>query len=268
MASAILQYVAPRVIYAWQHPDVPVEQVLNDVCQVFHHPALRNPRCELHQNMYSTVERWTQSRADGGHGLNTLLSSDSVRHGRNLTVDDSQTSHSHGGLPIFGKLFGKGDQSKSSGAPWEGPGSFRKAPDVGPDGRDRDAVTNEIKGEFPATQTGFDNTRPPPGPSVGYAAQSDYDTAQHNPYSRQPYPPDNPQEPPVYGQAQQWSQAYASSDGPPVPPKPTEYGSMKGQPTALYDLPSSHLYGYDGPPPSHEHNYGEEPPPGQYWGSR
>ncbi|KAH7388684.1 heterokaryon incompatibility Het-C, partial [Pyrenochaeta sp. MPI-SDFR-AT-0127] len=52
VAVAILQYVAPRVIYAWDHPDVPVDQVLNDCVRVFHHPTLRDPRCEVHVNMF------------------------------------------------------------------------------------------------------------------------------------------------------------------------------------------------------------------------
>ncbi|KAL8938683.1 MAG: hypothetical protein Q9211_003085, partial [Gyalolechia sp. 1 TL-2023] len=42
IASAILQYVAPRILYAWQHPDVPQDQVLNDIIRVFHHPAARD----------------------------------------------------------------------------------------------------------------------------------------------------------------------------------------------------------------------------------
>lgn len=50
VATAILQYVAPRVVYAWDHPDVPVDEVLNDVVRVFHHPALRDRHVEIHRN--------------------------------------------------------------------------------------------------------------------------------------------------------------------------------------------------------------------------
>lgn len=133
VASFILQYVAPRVIYAWQHPDVPVEQVLNDIIRVFHHPALRDHRCELHQNMYSAVERWAHGRPDGGSILNVLLGSDSVRHGSNHTVDASEQSHTHGGLPSsVGNFFGAGSHSKVRGAPWETLGKVRDNPDIGP----------------------------------------------------------------------------------------------------------------------------------------
>ena len=45
VATAILQYTAPRVFYAWDNPDVPVDQVLNDVVRAFHHPASIARRC-------------------------------------------------------------------------------------------------------------------------------------------------------------------------------------------------------------------------------
>jgi heterokaryon incompatibility protein Het-C len=35
VASEVLQYVAPRVVYAWENPDVPVQEILNDVIRVF-----------------------------------------------------------------------------------------------------------------------------------------------------------------------------------------------------------------------------------------
>ena len=117
MAAAVLKYVAPRIIFAWQHPDIPVGQVLTDVIRVFHHPALRRPDCELHRNMFSTVESWVRSRPDGGSNLNVLLGSESVRHGRNHTVDASQKPHSHGGLPNPSNFFGSASQSKVRDAP-------------------------------------------------------------------------------------------------------------------------------------------------------
>ena len=117
VASTILQYVAPRIVYAWQNPDVSVDQVLNDVVGVFHHPAVRRHDNELHRNMFSTVERWVRSRPDGGSNLNVLLGSDSVRHGRNHTVDASRQTHSHGGLPGPSNFFGSATQSKVRDAP-------------------------------------------------------------------------------------------------------------------------------------------------------
>jgi hypothetical protein len=97
VAVAILQYVAPRVIYAWDHPDVPVDEVLNDCMRVFHHPALRDPHCEVHNEMFKVVEKW--ARNYHGKDLNQVLSSESVKAGHNHSGgNDHSTGHSHGAV--------------------------------------------------------------------------------------------------------------------------------------------------------------------------
>ncbi|ETN45187.1 uncharacterized protein HMPREF1541_10064 [Cyphellophora europaea CBS 101466] len=83
VAAEILKFIAPRVLYAWEHPDVPVQQVLADVDVIFHHPALRNERIECHRNMFKVVQDWVHSRSDRGRGLDQLLSSQSVKDGKN-----------------------------------------------------------------------------------------------------------------------------------------------------------------------------------------
>jgi hypothetical protein len=107
VAAEILKYVAPRLVYAWDHPDVPVDQVLNDIVRVFHHPAIRDPNCEIHRNMFETVKQWADSRQDRGHSLNNILSSESVRAGKNHS---GQYDHSHGqsNQPSFGGQHGGG----------------------------------------------------------------------------------------------------------------------------------------------------------------
>jgi Heterokaryon incompatibility protein Het-C len=124
VAAQVVEYVAPRMFYAWQHPDVPVDQIMLDVCHVFHHPALRDHNLEIHRKMYSAVEQWVQKR--GGSNLDNLLSSESVKAGNNHIVNegkplidtakissDIKTSiHSHikahtpsmPGIPGFGSL--------------------------------------------------------------------------------------------------------------------------------------------------------------------
>ena len=91
VAAAVLRYVAPRVVYAWEQPSVPLQQVLDDVVTVFHHPAVRNRHSELHNDMFRAVERWVHERPDRGAGIDHLLSSESVRAGKN-----HQTGHGHG----------------------------------------------------------------------------------------------------------------------------------------------------------------------------
>lgn len=93
VASAILKYVAPRVLYAWQHIDVPEHEVLEDCMNVFHHPALRNMHNEAHRTMFETVQNWVHARPDRGHNLNDILSSEGVRAGRNT----GGVPHTHGG---------------------------------------------------------------------------------------------------------------------------------------------------------------------------
>ncbi|KAL6168834.1 hypothetical protein ACJQWK_05202 [Exserohilum turcicum] len=116
VAVAILQYVAPRVIYAWDHPDVPVDQVLNDVVRVFHHPAIRDPHCEVHNNMFEVVKNWAHNYH--GKDLNDILSSESVKAGHNHSgTHDHSSGHGHGAANVasFGHSHGSGHSSKPSG---------------------------------------------------------------------------------------------------------------------------------------------------------
>lgn len=274
VASTILQYVAPRVIYAWQNPDVPVEQVLNDVVRVFHHPAIRDHNCEVHRDMFSTVERWARGRPDGGRNLDMLLSSQSVKDGKNHTVPQSQQSHSHGGLPSMpglpsmgnvpgmGKIFGGGSHSKVAGAPWEALTRSREAPDTGP-GQGL-PESESIPAAFPGTQTEFDNTRPPTGPDSVYSGPQD----PQNPYAQAPSQP-------YYGGGQQFQQGYPAPQGSPYPPgggypPPQPQYGYQGQPQYGYDPnapPPQQQYGYQGLPPSQQYGYGGPPPPGSYYSS-
>jgi hypothetical protein len=99
VAVQILQYVVPRVMYAFDHPDVPVDQVLNDCVSVFHHPALRDSRSEVHNNMYRAVQDWAHNYH--GKDLNDVLSSESVKAGRNHKGGDDHAGHGAAGLSQF-----------------------------------------------------------------------------------------------------------------------------------------------------------------------
>lgn len=104
VASEIVKYVAPRVLYAWENTDFPEQQVLGDCLSVFHHPALRDMRHEAHRNMFEAVQRWAYSRPDQGASLNDILSAEGVREGKN---NGGHVGHSHGGgggsgFPAFG----------------------------------------------------------------------------------------------------------------------------------------------------------------------
>ncbi|KAK4617981.1 hypothetical protein CLAFUW4_12517 [Fulvia fulva] len=116
LAACILQYVAPRVIYGWEHPEVPEHEILDDVGRVFHHPALRDQNIEIQRKMFSVVESWVHKRSDRGSGLNNVLSSESVKAGHNHKVQDlgssfqgvQQIAQQHG-------IMGQGSHSATSG---------------------------------------------------------------------------------------------------------------------------------------------------------
>ncbi|RAH74012.1 Het-C domain-containing protein [Aspergillus aculeatinus CBS 121060] len=93
VASAILKYVAPRVLHAWENINISEEQVLDDCLKVFHHPALRDNRNEAHRTMFEAVETWVQSRSDRGSRLNDILSAEGVKSGKNT----GGVPHTHGG---------------------------------------------------------------------------------------------------------------------------------------------------------------------------
>lgn len=116
VAAAILQYVAPRVIFGWDHPDVPEQEILSDVSRVFHHPAVRDPDCEVQRNMFEVVERWVRERPDRGLDLNDVLSSESVKAGRNHTVQSFQSSLQPLENPLQG--FNTGSHSSTAGGPF------------------------------------------------------------------------------------------------------------------------------------------------------
>ncbi|KAH9834337.1 Heterokaryon incompatibility protein Het-C [Teratosphaeria destructans] len=92
VAATILQYVAPRVIYGWEHPEVPQEEIFQDISRAFHHPAARDQNCEIQRQMFTVVEKWIQQRPGGGRDLNQILSSESVKKGKNHHVQDFQAS--------------------------------------------------------------------------------------------------------------------------------------------------------------------------------
>lgn len=89
VACAIVRYVAPRIVYGWDHPEVPEHEILNDICQVLHHPALRNEQCEVHREMFKVVSDWSHQAQREGKDLNHLLSAESVRSAANHHTEEA-----------------------------------------------------------------------------------------------------------------------------------------------------------------------------------
>ncbi len=98
------------MIYAWEHPGVPVDEVLNDVLRAFHHPAIRDENVEIQRNMFNTVRRWVDENPERGN-LDSVLSSTSVKAGKNHTLN-TRDGDNH-------NLFrGLGEDTSSQGPAW------------------------------------------------------------------------------------------------------------------------------------------------------
>ncbi|OBT87542.1 hypothetical protein VE02_03741 [Pseudogymnoascus sp. 03VT05] len=111
VATTILQYAAPRILYAWEHPGVPVDEVINDILNIFHHPAARNDHLEIHRNMFNTVKKWVDENPHRSN-LNHVLGSASVKaggnhKGGNPAVHSHGPDNSHSGFGGYGQAASK-----------------------------------------------------------------------------------------------------------------------------------------------------------------
>ena len=121
VAAEILKFVAPRVLYAWQNPSVPVDQVMDDCMKVFHHPAARDNSREVHILMFEAVKKWVDSLPDRGRSLSHVLSSESVRNGKNQQPGTGNDGLAHNQLPSLGAMG-------LPGAGFGGAGGFQPQP--------------------------------------------------------------------------------------------------------------------------------------------
>lgn len=265
VAATILQYVAPRVIYAWENPDIPVQQVIQDVLRVFHHPAIRDDQSEIHRNMYETVKRWAHSRPNRGADLDQLLSSESVRHGKNHVGGDDEYAHGDFGM---GNFMGSGSHSKVKGSPWEKISKFKDA-----GGHSRDDVSGDmdgIPGTYPVSSPTFDYTSPPAGNDFGYGPVA-YERGPSEPVQYQqgtsdsqfPYHPAAHAQDSSYGAlppGPTWNQGYQRD--PPFHDYPSQQSSY--QPQSGYEpYPTQNPY-----PPEHGVDPNAMPPQHGFYGSQ
>ncbi|KAL7821380.1 heterokaryon incompatibility Het-C [Trichoderma aethiopicum] len=118
IAATILQYTVPRVLYAWENPSVPVDEVVNDVLRAFHHPALRNDHVQIQRDMFRTVQDWVNEHPRR-HEIDRLLSSESVKHGKNHILNQKKkggvSGHAHDAWDTVTQL----GHGKVSGSLWE-----------------------------------------------------------------------------------------------------------------------------------------------------
>jgi hypothetical protein len=125
IASAVVKWSVPQLMSCWDDEDVDIDRTLDRIISgVFHHPARReygrDGASDMHQIMFSTVEKWWNEKDDEERDiLREQLSRDGVLEGRNHK--DGVQDCGHGcGKPIalpkpHGGSSGEGQGSGSSG---------------------------------------------------------------------------------------------------------------------------------------------------------
>jgi hypothetical protein len=125
IASAVVKWSVPQLMSCWDDEDVDIDRTLDRIISgVFHHPARReygrDGASDMHQIMFSTVEKWWSEKDDEERDiLREQLSRDGVLQGRNHK--DGVQDCGHGcGKPLtlpkpHGGSSGEGQGSGSSG---------------------------------------------------------------------------------------------------------------------------------------------------------
>ncbi|KHO01933.1 Heterokaryon incompatibility protein Het-C [Metarhizium album ARSEF 1941] len=245
VAATILQYAVPRVIFAWENPNVPVDEVVNDVIRTFHHPALRNENIEIQRDMFKTVRMWADQHPRR-HELERILSSEAVRTGKNHILHGTKSGsgsggHSHGGFDALSQL----GHGKVAGSLWS---QVRTRDLDSMSGNDGNQAANYVSNS-PAPESSKMPTPPSyaGGEAASYLDESNAFQAGYN-------------EPPPPGQYYQGysQQAPGGAQGYPGPQQ--QYGAPPPgqwqQPPQGYGGP-----GYSGPPPQGYPPYGQAQPP-------
>ncbi|KAH6610270.1 heterokaryon incompatibility het-c [Trichoderma cornu-damae] len=268
IAATILQYTVPRVLYAWENPSVPVDEVINDVLRAFHHPALRHENIQIQRDMFRTVQAWADEHPRR-HELDRLLSSESVKQGHNHILNQKKKGgaggHAHDAWETVTQL----GHGKVSGSLWDQVKTRDLNSIQGHDGNPALNYTSTSPAPpsrySPPAQGGYgygesasylaqsrmEAPQGQPGHSSGYS-QSHHNQPQHpqgydshpHQYQQQQYHHQQQQQQ-QYGGGEQWEQAQP----------PHGYGGPAQPQYAPY-----HGQGYQEPPPSwgshHEHRPG------------
>ncbi|CAK7203287.1 hypothetical protein SEUCBS139899_006018 [Sporothrix eucalyptigena] len=283
VAATVLQYTVPRVLYAWDNPNVPVDEVVNDVLHAFHHPTIRDEHVQIQKEMFETVRRWA-NEYPRRNDLNHLLSSQSVKDGKNHILANGQPANTGGG---HSHGSGGGHSHGSGGSAWSNLSKLTNL--AGGSGSNAGSVANAIFSQFKTrdlnAMDGRDVASPAPGapssvggPSTfGYSGSGGDSNAltSHTPSGGAADSYMNPQaggaqqhhqQPPQghHGGGQPYGGGGAPSWGGPMPaygPAPGQpFGGQPGYGQAPYGQPPYGQPQYGQPP------YGQPPqgPPG--WG--
>jgi len=267
-----------RVLYAWENPGVSIEDVMKDIMNVFHHPALRNEHLEVHRNMFNTVKKWVEEQPDRNQ-LNHVLGSASVKAGRNHAGGGGNKDiHDHGALGGHGKTAGSiwseiktrdlgalgGEDSKPHtsylSSPKPGSPAFQSHQDFGYENRPGSAYKPNTQSTYlnSSQQSGGYQSRPPQSDYSGYGQEPASFGMPPGPseFQQPPYPNEPPSGPPYPGDQGGYNQDYQHA-----PSGGFQGGFQQGP-------PGGYQGGYQqGPPGGFPGGYQQGPPggfPGDY----
>ncbi|KAK8923049.1 hypothetical protein H634G_03531 [Metarhizium anisopliae BRIP 53293] len=244
VAATILQYAVPRVIFAWENPNVPVDEVVNDVIRAFHHPALRSENIEIQRDMFQTVRMWADQHPRR-HELERILSSESVKTGKNHILNGAKSGssgggHSHSAFDALSQL----GHGKVAGSLWS---QVRTRDLDSMSGNDGEQAANYVSNS-PAPETSKMPTPPSytstsgGGEAASYMNEPNTFQAGYN-------------APPPPGQYYQGYGQQPPPGGPQGYPGTQQYGAP---PPGQWQQPPQ---GYGGPPPQGYPPYGQGQPP-------
>ncbi|KAH9219313.1 heterokaryon incompatibility protein Het-C-domain-containing protein [Leptodontidium sp. 2 PMI_412] len=97
IACATVKFTVPRIVDSWSDEGKDVRQTIDDILQVFHHPALRDENREGQNAMFETVKQWWEDKdeSDQQH-FKEILSFEGVKAGNNHEGESEEGGHSHG----------------------------------------------------------------------------------------------------------------------------------------------------------------------------
>ncbi|KAJ5050984.1 uncharacterized protein L3040_002851 [Drepanopeziza brunnea f. sp. 'multigermtubi'] len=98
IACATVKFVVPHIVDSWSDEGKDVRQTIDDILQVFHHPALREENREGQMAMFETVKQWWESKDESEQQhYKEILSTQGVKDNKNHEGEDAQGGgHSHG----------------------------------------------------------------------------------------------------------------------------------------------------------------------------
>lgn len=260
-----------RIVYAWENPGVPIDEVVDDVLRAFHHPAIRDDRVQIQREMFDTVRAWTQETAQRRE-LNQLLSSRSVKEGHNHILPPSMRSSGSRALP-GGCGHGDGGHGKPANSLW---GKVQTS---------RDQSTSPRPGSRPSS-SGYGSPQSPGNrpPQPQYYAKHDAPAGGYGGAAPQyaggglaaSYLQQGTQQPSYSSQSSYGSSSggagYSSQSSYSQPPSQGGYSgggaaaSYVGGGAPLHSQPQGYGGGggYQQPPPQQQYGgqqYGQQPPP-------